>query len=228
MLEQCPPRHRPKLLILRDPASGFIHFIGAILSIAALPLLISRAAQLGTTWHVVSYAVFGIGMIGLYCSSTACHWFQNPQCPSKWLEKIDHIMIYILIAATYTPVCLVPLRGPWGWSILGVIWVLALLGSILKLIHFEAPAWTSAALYIAMGWVVVVAAVPMSKALPTGALVWMLIGGGCYTLGGIIFALRWPRLVKDVFSHHEIFHLLVLAGSFSFFWAMYAYVVHIG
>lgn len=225
MPERCSIRHAPKVLILRDPASGFLHFIGAMLSVAALALLVTRAALEGSAWHVVSYAVFGTGMILLYCASTACHWFQSPESPSRWLEKLDHVMIYVLIASTYTPVCLVPLRGPWGWSIFGAIWGLAVLGSALKLIRFETPAWSTSAIYIAMGWLVVVAAVPMYRALPGGALVWLLIGGGCYTLGGIIYALRWPRLVKDVFSHHEIFHLLVLAGSFSFFWVMYDYVI---
>lgn len=220
-------RHRPKQLVLRDPASGFLHFIGAILSVAALVLLITRAAIDGTVWHVVSYTIFGCGMILLYSASTACHWFQSPDCPHQWLEKLDHVMIYVLIASTYTPVCLVVLRGPWGWSIFGVIWGLTIFGSILKLIKFSTPAWISSALYIAMGWIVVIAAVPMAKALPTMALVWLLIGGGCYTLGGIIFALRRPRLIKDVFSHHEIFHLLVMAGSFSFFWVMYDYVIFI-
>lgn len=221
-------RHCPKQLVLRDPASGFLHFIGVILSIAALALLVTRAVYEGTAWHVISYAVFGTGMILLYSASTVCHWFQSPDCPNKWLEKLDHVMIYVLIASTYTPVCLVVLRGPWGWSIFGVIWGLAIIGSVLKLIKFESPAWISSAIYIAMGWIVIIAAVPMSKALPTDALIWLLIGGGCYTLGGIIFALRWPKLIKDVFSHHEIFHLLVMAGSFSFFWVMYDYVIMIG
>ncbi|MBU1249210.1 MAG: hemolysin III family protein, partial [Proteobacteria bacterium] len=199
MTEHCSRRHQPKQLLLRDPASGFIHFIGAILSIAALALLVVRAAQEGSAWHVVSCAIFGVGMIGLYATSTACHWFQSPDCPSQWLEKLDHIMIYVLIAATYTPVCLVPLRGPWGWSILGTIWGLAILGSVLKLKRFGSPPWISSALYIAMGWLVLVAAVPMVQIMPTGGLVWMLAGGTCYTIGGIIFALGWPKLIKDVF-----------------------------
>ncbi len=220
-------RHRPKILLLRDPASGFLHFIGALLSVAALALLVTKAAQQGSAWHVVSYAIFGTGMILLYCASTACHWFQAPDSKSKWLEKIDHIMIYVFIAATYTPICLVPLRGSWGWSIFGAIWGLAILGAALKLIKFEAPAWTSALIYIAMGWLVIIAIVPMQAVLPTGALVWMFIGGGCYTIGAVIFALRWPRIVKDIFSHHEIFHTLVLAGSFSFFWVMYIYIVQL-
>jgi hemolysin III len=228
MAEHRSRRHEPKVLVLRDPASGFLHFVGALLSVAALVLLVCRAALEGTAWHVVSYAIFGSGMILLYVASTACHWFQPPDKPAHWLEKLDHVMIYVLIAATYTPVCLVVLRGPWGWSIFGAVWGLAVLGAVLKFVRFRMPVWLNAGLYVALGWVAAVAAVPLARALPTSALVWMLIGGACYTVGAVVFALRWPRIVKDVFSHHEIFHILVLGGSFCFFWTMYAHVIAIG
>lgn len=218
-------RHRPKTLMLRDPMSGFLHFVAALLSVPALVILITRAANPAKPWHLVSFAVFGAGMIGLYTASTLCHWFQDPDKPSRTLEKLDHIMIFMLIAGTYTPICLVPLRGPWGWSLFGVIWGLAVLGTLLKLVRFHLPARVNSAIYMAMGWVVLVAIVPVVETMQTGALVWIFIGAGCYTVGGVIFALKRPRIVKDVFSHHEIFHLLCMAGSFAFFRVMYDYVM---
>lgn len=222
-----PWRQRPKVLVLRDPMSGFLHFVGALLSVAALALLVTRASLRATPWHIVSYAIFGAGMIGLYTASTVYHWFENPAAPSKRLRVFDHVMIYILIAATYTPICLVPLRGPWGWSLFGVVWGLALAGTALELLRRDIPRWIGAAIYIAMGWTCVVAFVPILRTMQSGAVTWMLIGGACYTVGGVIYALRRPNLIKDVFSHHEIFHLLCMAGSFSFFWVMYAYVIRL-
>lgn len=221
-------RHRPKTLRLRDPMSGFLHFVAALLSVAALVLLIARATAQGTAWHVVSYAVFGAGMVLLYSASTLCHWFQDPDKPSRALERFDHAMIFVLIAATYTPICLVPLRGPWGFSLFGVVWGLAVLGIGLSLSRRMIPAWANAVVYIAMGWVFLVAVVPVVRSLPAPALTWMFIGGGAYTLGGVLFALRRPRLVKDVFSHHELFHILCMVGSFAFFWVMFAHVITLG
>ncbi len=224
-MEQNHWRHQPKMLILRDPMSGFLHFVAALLSVLALVILVTRAAFLSKPWHIVSYAIFGAGMIGLYTASTLCHWFQDPDKPSRILEKLDHIMIFVLIAGTYTPICLVPLRGPWGWTLFGIVWGLALIGTVLKLVRFDLPDWVNAAIYIAMGWVVLVAVVPLVETLQPGALLWLLIGAVCYTVGGILFAMRRPNLIKDVFSHHEIFHLLCMAGSFAFFWVMYDYVI---
>lgn len=225
MNENLSWRKQPKTLKLHDPASGFIHFVGALLSVAALVLLVTTAGLLGKPWHIVSFAISGAGMIGLYSASTICHWFQKPDCPKQWMEKLDHCMIYLLIASTYTPICLIPLRGPAGWSLFGIVWGFGLLGMVLKVFFFHTPDWITSSIYIIMGWSWLLLVRTVTDSLTGDALVWLYIGGGLYTLAGIVYALRAPEIIKDVFSHHEIFHLLIIAGSFSFFWLMYAHLM---
>lgn len=134
-------------------------------------------------------------------------------------------MIYILIAGTYTPVCLVALRGVWGWGIFASIWGLAIAGIVLKIVWLEAPRWLSVATYVLMGWLAVVATVPLVKALTAGGLVWLLIGGILYTAGAAIYGLKWPNLGSKVFGFHELFHLFVLGGSAVHYFVMVKYVL---
>lgn len=134
-------------------------------------------------------------------------------------------MIFVLIAGTYTPVCLVVLRGPWGWSLLGTVWGLAVAGIVMKLFWMTAPRWLSTLLYILMGWLVVVAFVPLVEALPMQGILWLSAGGFFYTLGAVIYAIKRPNLVAGVFGFHELWHLFVMAGSFCHFWVMLHYVM---
>ena len=202
---------------IKDPISGFSHAFGAVLSIAGLVILIVFAAIYGTAWHVVSYTIFGVGLILLYTFSSLYHLLNLKEKAMNVFRKFDHIMIYILIAATHTPVCLTVLRSPWGWSIFGVVWFLAVLGIILTSVWIKAPRWLTTSIYIGMGWIVIVAIYPMIKifsSLNALNLLWWLVAGGIfYTIGGIIYGLKWPHLKNKYFGFHEIFHIFILLGS---------------
>lgn len=202
---------------IKDPISGFSHAFGAVLSIAGLVILIVFAAMYGTAWHVVSYTIFGVGLILLYTFSSLYHLLNLKEKAMNVFRKFDHIMIYVLIAATYTPVCLTVLRGPWGWSIFGVVWFLAILGIILTSVWLKAPRWLTTGIYIGMGWIVIIAIYPMIKifeSLNALNLLWWLVAGGIfYTIGGVIYGLKWPHLKNKYFGFHEIFHIFILLGS---------------
>ena len=202
---------------IKDPISGFSHAFGAVLSIAGLVILIVFAAIYGTAWHVVSYTIFGVGLILLYTFSSLYHLLNLKEKAMNVFRKFDHIMIYILIAATYTPVCLTVLRGPWGWSIFGVVWFFAVLGIILTSVWLKAPRWLTTSIYIGMGWIVIVAIYPMIKIFSylnaLNLLWWLVVGGILYTIGGIIYGLKWPHLKNKYFGFHEIIHIFILIGS---------------
>jgi len=209
---------------LRDPVSGLTHFIGAILAVVGLILLIYKSVDPVKPWHLVTFSVFGAGLILLYTSSTLYHWLPFSEKGIQRMRRLDHMMIFILIAATYTPICLIPMRGPWGWSLFGSIWGLATLGIFLKFFWLQAPRWFSTMIYILMGWLVVVGIWPLIQALKLGGFMWVLIGGLFYTVGAIIYALKKPDPWPNIFGFHEIFHIFVMLGSFSHFWVMYRYV----
>ena len=209
---------------LRDPISGLTHFIGAILAVVGLILLIYKSVDPVKPWHLVTFSVFGAGLILLYTSSTLYHWLPFSEKGIQRMRRLDHMMIFILIAATYTPICLIPMRGPWGWSLFGSIWGLATLGIFLKFFWLQAPRWFSTMIYILMGWLIVVGIWPLIQALKLGGFMWVLIGGLFYTVGAIIYALRKPDPWPNIFGFHEIFHIFVMLGSFSHFWVMYRYV----
>lgn len=214
-------------LKVKDPVSGFSHLFGAVLSAVGLFFLVRYAAANGTVWHIVSFSIFGASLILLYTASSAYHLLVVPEKSSTILRKIDHMMIYVLIAGTYTPVCLIPLRGSWGWSLLISIWGIAVTGIILKLLWFNAPRWLSTLFYVIMGWLIVVAFVPLVRAMPAGAIFWLVAGGLFYTIGALIYGTKWPKLKSKVFGFHEVFHIFVLYGSICHFWMMFRYVLYI-
>jgi hemolysin III len=205
--------------------SALTHGIGFWLATAGVGVLIAVAAFVGNAWHIVSYSIYGAALIGLYATSTLYHSLRvNPE-RRKALRKADHIMIFMLIAGTYTPICLVPLRmqSPgWGWAIFGVIWFFAVAGTIIKLCWLNAPRWVSASAYIGMGWLAIVAIVPLVSAMPTRAFVYLMIGGAFYTVGGVLYALRWPGRNRKLFGFHEVFHIFIMLGSISHFAVMIA------
>ncbi|MEX1277023.1 MAG: hemolysin III family protein [Bacteroidota bacterium] len=210
---------------LRDPVSGLTHAAGLFLSIAGLVLLVTYAALDEKPWHIVSFSIFGMSLILLYAASSLYHLLPVGEQAVPILRKIDHIMIYVLIAGTYTPVCLVALRGPWGWSLFGTVWGLALGGILLKFFWMNAPRWFSTAIYLGMGWLVVIALAPLIEAMPAGGVIWLSIGGMFYTVGAVIYAVKKPNIVPGVFGFHELWHLFVMAGSFSHFWVMLRYIL---
>lgn len=218
---------------IKDPVSGFSHLIGACLSIAGLVLMIVHAAKHSNeaSWDIVTCSIFGASLILLYTFSTLYHLLNVGETATRVLRKFDHIMIYILIAATYTPITLGPLRGPWGWSIFGVVWLLAILGTVLTAVWIKAPRWLTTSIYVAMGWLVIIAIYPLlttfSKLGALSSLWWLLAGGVFYTIGAIIYGLKWPHLKNKYFGFHEIFHIFVLLGSICQFWFIYYYVLAI-
>jgi hemolysin III len=207
----------------KDPASCYSHLLGVALSITGLVMLLVESQ--GDPWRVVGFSIYGASLILLYSASTIYHWQALPPRGEDILKRLDHVAIFVLIAGTYTPVCLVTLRGGWGWSVLGVVWGLALLGLVLKLFFQHLPRWPSTVLYVGMGWMAVVAVVPLVQSLPVSGLMWLVAGGVLYTLGAVIYAVKWPDPAPRVFGFHEVFHVFVLAGSITHFVFMMRYVL---
>jgi hemolysin III len=199
-------------------ANSLTHGLGAVLSVVGLVLLVFFSARYGDAWHVVSTAVFGTTLVLLYSSSTIYHSLRDERLKHV-LQKFDHAAIFLLIAGTYTPFMLVTLRGPWGWSLFGVIWGLALAGVILKFWFAGRFRLASTLIYLGMGWLVMVAIKPLLAALPAGGLRLLIGGGLCYT-GGAVFYLR-----KQLPYHHAIWHLFVLGGSACHWASVFFYVV---
>ena len=210
---------------VKDPGSALTHFIAMILAIiAAIPLL-SKAGHYSGHMRISALAIFILSMIGLYAASTIYHTLDISPKINKLLRKIDHMMIFVLIAGSYTPVCLINLRGKTGWTLLAFVWAFALGGIILKALWINAPRWLSTAVYVIMGWLVVFAFYPLEKAVPIGGIVLLAGGGIIYTLGAVIYAVKWPKLNFKMFGFHEIFHLFVMAGTAMHTVFMFAYVL---
>lgn len=211
---------------IKEPGSAVTHFIGMLMAIFAATPLLLKAAREPDLVHVISLAIFIGSMILLYAASTTYHTLNLSEKWNRVLKKIDHMMIFVLIAGTYTPVCLIVLRGRVGYELLALIWGIALLGILIKGFWINCPKWFSSVLYIAMGWICVLAFTPLINALPTAAFGWLLAGGIIYTLGGIIYALKLPlfNLRHKNFGSHEIFHLFVMGGSICHFIVMYLFV----
>lgn len=209
------------ILKIKDPVSCLTHMAGALLSLIGLVLLLVMAVRTKTPWHIVGFAIFGTSMVLLYTASTLYHMLNISDRGNRILRKIDHMMIFVLIAGTYTPICLTLLRGIWGWSILAVVWTIALFGIVLKGFFINTPRWLSTLIYLVMGWIVIVAIYPLVRAMSIGGLVLLSIGGAMYTLGAAIYGFKWPKINFRYFGFHELFHLFVMAGSLSHFLMMY-------
>lgn len=202
-------------------ANSLTHGLGALLSVVGLALLVVFAALHGDAWQVVSAAVYGVTLVLLYTTSTLYHSFRGEQL-KQLLRKFDHAAIFLLIAGTYTPFVLVTLRGPWGWSLFGVVWGLAVAGVTLKFWLAGRFRVISTLIYLAMGWLVLIAIKPLVAALPVGGMKLLVAGGLCYT-GGAGFYL-WKRLPY----HHAIWHLFVLGGSACHWAAVFFHVMPAG
>ena len=211
---------------LKDPGSAITHFIGMMMAMFAATPLILRAMRAPDTVHVISLSIFIVSMILLYAASTTYHTFDLSERTNKILKKLDHCMIFVLIAGSYTPICLIVLHGRTGFMLLALVWSIAILGIIFKLCWVTCPKWVSSVLYIAMGWVCVLAITKILSSMPKAGFMWMLAGGIIYTVGGIIYALKLPIFNSrhKNFGSHEIFHLFVMAGSICHFIMMFEYV----
>ena len=194
-------------------ANSVTHGIGLVLSIAGFVVLLVLAILRGTAWHIVACSVYGASLICLYAASTLYHMAISPRL-KRGLKVLDHSAIYLLIAGTYTPFLLLNLRGPWGWSLFGVIWGLAFAGVVFKLWfvnHFER---VSTGVYVAMGWLVAIAAKPVLAHVPSLTLIWLVAGGLLYSLGVVFYA--WKRLPYG----HAVWHVFVLGGSICHYFAV--------
>ncbi|VAW31637.1 FIG01964566: Predicted membrane protein, hemolysin III homolog [hydrothermal vent metagenome] len=210
--------NRVRYTIGEEIANSITHGVGAALSIAGLTLLVVLAAIYGDVWRVVSFSIYGSSLILLYLASTLYHSIQHHKV-KRILRIFDHAAIYLLIAGTYTPFTLVSMRGAWGWSLFGVVWGLALMGIAFKTLFIGRYEKIATAAYVLMGWLVIVAFKQMLLVVPPGGIVWLVIGGVAYTLGVIFYA--WDKLPYN----HAIWHLFVLAGSISHFFAILFYVL---
>jgi hemolysin III len=210
---------------LREPVSGLTHLAGVLLALIALVVLLTKAA--GRMDQLVAFGIFGLSLIALYSASALYHLLPVSPAATARLRRLDHMTIFILIAGTYPPVCVLALEGGWRAGLLGLIWTLAFCGVALKLLWMEAPRWLSVGVYLAMGWLAVIAASAIFRAIPYGGIAWILGGGLVYSAGALIYALKRPNLVPGVFGFHELWHLFVLAGSACHFWAMLRYIAPI-
>jgi hemolysin III len=163
--------------------------------------------------YLVGGIIFGVSMILLYSASTIYHWYKGDSKSILRLRKLDHAMIFVLIAGTYTPVCLTALRGTLGTVVLVLVWSLALVGTVSKVIFINMPRWLSAGMYLFLGWISIFFIVPLFNALPTGGFVWLVVGGVLYTIGSLFYASKSEKIKIAGFGFHEIFHLFILAGT---------------
>jgi hemolysin III len=194
----------------REPVNAWSHLVGLVLAAIGTILLLHLSRSPAQT---ISFAIYGGSLILLYAASTLYHGLPLPRHRLRKLRALDHIAIYFLIAGTYTPVALVTLRGVSGWLLLGAAWAIALAGIPFKLWWLDAPVWLSTATYLGMGYMALLAAAPLARAVSIGGLAWLVAGGLAYTVGAVIFTRQRPDPFPGRFGHHEIWHLLVLAGS---------------
>lgn len=211
---------------IKDPGSALTHFIAMILAIVAAVPLITKAARMSGRFTAIAVSIFIVSMILLYAASTIYHTLDISEHVNKMLKKIDHMMIFVLIAGTYTPVCLIVLGNPVGYRLLALVWTIAAVGIVINALWINCPKWFSSLIYIAMGWVCLTAIKTIVASLTPEAFYWLLAGGIIYTIGGIIYALKLPLFNARFknFGSHEIFHLFVMGGSFCHYIVMFQYV----
>ena len=212
---------------IKEPGSAITHFIGMLMAIfAAVPLLI-KAAHEPSRIYIISLTIYAASLILLYAASTSYHTFDISPKVNTILKKIDHMMISVLIAGSYTPVCLIVLKGRTGIILLTIVWAIAIAGILIKAFWVYCPKWVSSVLYIGMGWTCVLAFTQILNNMSPAAFGWLLAGGIIYTVGGVIYALKLPifNSKHKNFGSHEIFHLFVMGGSACHFVVMYAFLL---
>jgi hemolysin III len=201
-----------------EVAHALTHGIGAIASIVALVVMVLWAQRFGDTWHIVSASIYGASLILLYTASTLYHALPWPRF-KNFFQHLDHAAIYLLIAGTYTPFLLINLRGPWGWSLLALVWSIAILGVVIELALKERKKWLSLTLYLGLGWMALIAIKPMLDQVDGNGLLLLLAGGLAYSFGVIFYV--W----KSLKYHHAVWHLFVLGGSVLHFFSVFYYVL---
>jgi hemolysin III len=207
---------------LREPVSGLIHLVSAALALIGLVLLV--VAGRGDTLRVFSLVVYGLSLVTLFTASTVYHLVRTPDEDTSKLRKFDHAAIYVLIAGTYTPICLNFFSGFLRWGFLAFIWAFALAGVLVKLFVIKAPRWVTAGIYLVMGWMALLVIKPMLDTVPVGGLLWMLAGGLLYTFGAVIYITKKLDFYPGVFGFHEVWHVFVSLAALCHFIMIYKYV----
>lgn len=211
---------------IREPINSFTHLAGAILAFIGLIALVVKASlSTPSPLAITAVIIFGLSMMLLYIASTVYHAVVANEKVIAFLRRLDHSMIFILIAGSYTPFCLIALQGTTGWVLFGVIALVAVLGVTFKMVWFDCPRWLSTSLYIGMGWIAIFAISPLADALHGQGLTLLVLGGVIYTIGGIIYAVKPAFLQFKYIGFHEIFHVFILFGSLSHFLAVFFYVI---
>jgi hemolysin III len=210
----------------RDPVSGLTHFFTAILALFGLVALL--IVSWGNTGKTISLLIYGLSLVMLFSASAAYHLINASPPRIKFLRKLDHSAIYLLIAGTYTPISYNVFEGFWQWGLLSIIWSMALAGIVAKIIIIDVPRWLNASLYLVMGWMAILGLREMVTLLPTPALVWLILGGGFYSLGAVVYITKMFNFVPGVFGFHEIWHIFVILGALSHFFLILVYVAPTG
>jgi hemolysin III len=207
---------------IREPVNGLSHLLGLVLAAAGTLFLLGAARR---PEQLTAFSIYGSTLILLYAASTLYHSLPLPERPLRALRTVDHIAIYFLIAGTYTPIALLTLNSRLGWTLLAVVWLIAAAGIPFKLYFLDAPVWISTATYLIMGYLALVAVIPLVRAVSVSGVLWLVAGGFAYTVGAVIYSRQRPNPIPGWFGHHEIWHLLVLVGSACHFAFMVYYVV---
>lgn len=211
---------------LREPINSITHFAGAGLSILALiAMLIKVIINDGSAVAITSVTIFGISLILLYSISATYHGVISTEKVILNLKKLDHSMIFILIAGSYAPFCLLAIKGSFGITMFIVMMSIAVFGIIFKLCWFDCPRWLQTSMYIAMGWSAVFMIKPLASVLPLTSIFWLVLGGVLYTIGGVIYGAKPKKLKIGSFKFHEIFHIFILLGSLSHFICVFTYII---
>lgn len=212
-----------KWLKMKEPVNTWTHFITFIAAIGGLVFLVMLTKD--NLSELVVATIYGISVMMLYGASSLYHWVRTTPRKEYMLKKLDHIAIYVLIAGSYTPVFYYGLSGSWKWTMLIAVWVLAVIGMVLKLWFIHAPRYLSTAFYVTLGWIAVVPIVQLVHNLSTGAIILMVVGGVAYTAGALIYATKWLDIFPNKFGFHEIFHLFVMTGSILHFFMIAFFIL---
>ena len=211
---------------IREPINWFTHLGGAILSFAGLLAMVIKTTLTSTSpVDLTAVIIFGISLILLYSASATYHLVMASDKVIAFLRKIDHSMIFILIAGSYTPFCLIGLKGTQGWILFSVIVTIAVCGVLFKMIWFNCPRWISTCIYVGMGWIAVFVIKPLYQAIPFGGVMLLILGGVFYTIGAVIYGAKPKALQFKKLGFHEIFHIFIILGSLCHFFAVFKYVI---
>lgn len=211
---------------IREPINGFTHLGGAILSFAGLlAMVIKTTLTSPSPVDLAAVIIFGTSLILLYSASATYHLVMASDKVIAFLRKIDHSMIFILIAGSYTPFCLIGLKGTQGWVLFSIISTIAVCGVLFKMIWFNCPRWISTCIYIGMGWIAVFVIKPLYQAIPFGGVMLLVLGGVFYTIGAVIYGIKPKALQFKSLGFHEIFHIFIILGSLCHFFAVFKYVI---